>query len=106
MADRGLRPLCEPHGDRQRTLFELLGRDAQRHQPDPLRLGAVASPHRSGHTITAWSPAATPSFVWPSTIRASGVAIETSASSPTARPAPTAGPVIADTIGFGQSMTL
>ena len=35
-----------------------------------------------------------------------GVAIEMSASSPTARPAPTAGPVIADTIGFGQLTTL
>ncbi len=67
---------------------------------------AFASPQSSGHTITAWSPAATPSFVWPSTMRADGVAIEMSASSPTARPAPTAGPVIADTIGFGQLTTL
>ena len=33
---------------------------------------AFASPQRSGHTITAWSPAATPSFVWPSTILAVG----------------------------------
>ena len=63
-------------------------------------------PQSSGQTIAAWSPAATPSFVWPSTIRALGVAIEMSASSPTARPAPTAGPVIAETIGFGQSITL
>ena len=31
---------------------------------------AFAIPQRSGHTIAAWSPAATPSFVWPSTIRA------------------------------------
>ena len=67
---------------------------------------AFAIPQRSGHTITAWSPAATPSFVWPSTIRASGVAIEMSASRPTASPAPTAGPVIAETIGFGQLITL
>ena len=35
-----------------------------------------------------------------------GVAIETSASRPTASPAPTAGPVIAETIGFGQLTTL
>ncbi len=33
---------------------------------------ALASPHRSGQTIAAWSPAATPSFVWPSTMRAVG----------------------------------
>ena len=33
---------------------------------------AFAIPQRSGQTIAAWSPAATPSFVWPSTIRAFG----------------------------------
>ena len=63
---------------------------------------AFAIPHRSGQTIAAWSPAATPSFVWPSTMRAFGRASETSASRPTTRPAPTAGPVIAETIGVGQ----
>ena len=31
---------------------------------------AFASPQSSGQMIAAWSPAATPSFVWPSTIRA------------------------------------
>ena len=56
------------------------------------RYFAFAIPHRSGQTIAAWSPAATPSFVWPSTIRAFGLASETSASRPTTRPAPTAGP--------------
>jgi len=45
-------------------------------------------------------------LVWPSTIRAFGVAIEMSASNPTASPAPTAGPVIAETISFGQLMML
>ena len=63
---------------------------------------AFAIPHRSGQTIAAWSPAATPSFVWPSTMRAFGLARETSARSPTTSPAPTAGPVIAETIGVGQ----
>ena len=33
---------------------------------------AFASPQSSGQTIAAWSPAATPSFVWPSTIRRRG----------------------------------
>ncbi len=67
---------------------------------------AFAIPQSSGQTIAAWSPAATPSFVCPSTIRAFGVAIEMSARSPTASPAPIAWPVIADTIGLGQSITL
>ena len=64
---------------------------------------AFASPHRSGQMSTAWSPAVTPSFVWPSTMRAFGDAIEMSARRPTASPAPTAGPVIAETIGVGQA---
>ena len=66
------------------------------------RYFAFAIPHRSGQTIAAWSPAATPSFVWPSTMRAFGRASETSARRPTTSPAPTAGPVIAETIGVGQ----
>ena len=67
---------------------------------------AFASPQSSGQTIAAWSPAATPSFVWPSTIRAAGVAIEMSASSPTARPAPTAGPGHRRDDRLGQPITL
>ena len=43
--------------------------------------------------IAAWSPAATPRRVWPSTIRASRAAIGMSARSPATSPAPTAGPV-------------
>ncbi len=70
------------------------------------RYFAFAIPHRSGQTIAAWSPAATPSLVWPSTIRAFGLASETSASRPTTSPAPTAGPVIAETIGVGQRSML
>ena len=67
---------------------------------------AFAMPHSSGQQIAAWSPAATPSRVCPSMIRAVRAATETSASRPTTRPAPTAGPWIADTIGLEQSMTL
>ena len=67
---------------------------------------AFANPHSSGHTIAAWSPAATPSAVCPSMMRAVLDAIDTSASSPITKPAPTAGPRIADTIGFEQSITL
>jgi hypothetical protein len=67
---------------------------------------AFAMPHSSGHTIAAWSPAATPRRVWPSMIRASVAAMDTSASRPTTRPAPTAGPSMADTIGFEQLITL
>jgi hypothetical protein len=63
-------------------------------------------PHSNGQQIAAWSPAATPMRVWPSMIRADRVAIEMSASSAAASPAPTAGPWIADTIGFEQLITL
>ena len=52
--------------------------------------------------MTAWSPAATPSLVWPSTILADGAAMLMSASNATASPAPTAGPSIAATIGLLQ----
>jgi hypothetical protein len=63
-------------------------------------------PHSSGQTMAAWSPAATPRRVWPSTIFASRAAMEMSASSPATSPAPTAGPCIALTIGLSQLMTL
>ena len=63
-------------------------------------------PHSSGQTIAAWSPAATPRRVWPSMMRAFFAAIETSASSPATRPAPTAGPCIAETTIFEQLMML
>src|SRR5581483_10462897 len=66
---------------------------------------ALAIPHSIGQMRTPWSPAATPRRVCPSTILVAGVAIDTSASSPTARPAPTAGPVMADTIGLEQLTT-
>ena len=56
--------------------------------------------------MAAWSPAATPRRVWPSTIFASFAAIEMSASNPATRPAPTAGPCIALTMGLSQLITL
>ena len=56
--------------------------------------------------MAAWSPAATPRRVWPSTIFALLAAIEMSASSPATRPAPTAGPCMALTMGLSQLMTL
>ena len=59
-------------------------------------------PHSSGHKIAAWSPAATPSLTWPSPSRASRAQIEMSAISATTVPAPTATPLIAETIGFSQ----
>ena len=52
--------------------------------------------------IAAWSPAATPSLVWPSISLAVLAAIEMSASSATESPAPTAGPRMALTIGLLQ----
>ena len=67
---------------------------------------ALAIPHSSGQQIAAWSPAATPSRVCPSTIFAVRAATDTSASSATASPAPTQGPWIADTTGFEQLITL
>jgi hypothetical protein len=63
-------------------------------------------PHSSGQQMAAWSPAATPRRVWPSMMRAVRPATDTSASSAHTSPAPTAGPWIADTIGFEQLMTL
>ena len=63
-------------------------------------------PQSSGQQMAAWSPAATPRRVWPSMMRAVRPTTETSASSAATSPAPTAGPWIADTIGFEQSMTL
>ena len=65
---------------------------------------ALAMPHSNGQQIAAWSPAATPSRVWPSMMRAVLPATEMSASSAATSPAPTAGPWIADTTGFEQSM--
>ncbi len=45
---------------------------------------ALARPHSSGQITSAWSPAATPSLVWPSMILAFSAAIDTSASRATA----------------------
>jgi hypothetical protein len=66
---------------------------------------AFAMPHSSGQQMAAWSPAATPRRVWPSTITARRPATETSASRATTSPAPTAGPTMADTMGVEQSST-
>ncbi len=66
---------------------------------------AFAMPHSSGQHSAAWSPAATPRRVCPSMIRAERAAMDTSASSATTRPAPTAGPWMAETTGFEQSTT-
>jgi hypothetical protein len=63
-------------------------------------------PHSSGQTMAAWSPAATPSRVWPSMMRADLAAIEMSASRPATRPAPTAGPCMAETIGLREAIRL
>ena len=67
---------------------------------------ALAIPASSGQQMAAWSPAATPSRVCPSMILAVRPATEISASMATTRPAPTAGPWIAETIGLLQLMTL
>jgi hypothetical protein len=67
---------------------------------------ALAMPHSSGQTMAAWSPAATPSRVWPSTIFAPFAAMGMSASSPATSPAPTAGPCMALTMGLSQLMRL
>ena len=56
--------------------------------------------------MAAWSPAATPRRVCPSISRALRAAIEMSASSPATRPAPTAGPCIAETMIFEQLIML
>ena len=56
--------------------------------------------------MAAWSPAVTPRRVCPSMMRAVRATTDTSASSAATRPAPTAGPCTADTIGFEQSITL
>ena len=63
-------------------------------------------PHSSGHTIAEWSPAATPSRVWPSMMRALRPATVMSATIAAASPAPTQGPSMAATIGLVQLMTL
>ena len=67
---------------------------------------ALAMPHSRGQMITAWSPAATPSLVWPSMMRADFPTTDTSAMSPATRPAPTATRSMADTIGLEQLMML
>src|SRR5579884_2498713 len=59
-------------------------------------------PTSSGQQIAAWSPAATPSLVCPSMILAPRPATEMSASKATTRPAPTAGPRIAETTGLSK----
>ena len=59
-------------------------------------------PQSSGQMIAAWSPAATPSRVCPSMIRASRAAMGMSAIRPQTSPAPTAGPCIIDTTGLEQ----
>ena len=63
-------------------------------------------PHSNGHRIVAWSPAATPIFAWPSENFASFAAMEMSASSAAAMPAPTAQPRTALTIGLLQLIML
>ena len=63
-------------------------------------------PQSSGQLMTEWSPAATPSRVWPSMMRADLPAMEMSQSSPATRPAPTATPFSAETVGLQQSMML
>ena len=56
--------------------------------------------------MQATSPAATPSRVCPSTIRADFPQMDTSARMPTTRPAPTATPLMAEMIGLLELMTL
>ncbi|CUJ50793.1 Uncharacterised protein [Achromobacter xylosoxidans] len=59
-------------------------------------------PHSNGQMMVAWSPAATPIFRCPSEKRASLAAMEMSARITHARPAPTAQPRAAVTMGFEQ----
>ena len=66
----------------------------------------LAMPHNSGQMMAAWSPAATPKRVWPSTILALLAAMEMSANKPATKPAPTAGPCMALTMGLSQLMML
>ena len=61
-------------------------------------------PHSSGQIATAWSPPATPRRMWPSVILAASSMMLMSARSATASPAPTATPLMADTIGVSQSI--
>ena len=68
--------------------------------------GALAIPHSSGQMMAAWSPAPTPSRRWPSVSRASSAMMLMSAMSATARPAPTATPLIAEITGFSQPAML
>ena len=64
---------------------------------------ALAIPHRSGQIRAAWSPAATPNRAWPSERRADSAMMLTSASRATASPAPTATPLMAETIGLTEA---
>ncbi len=61
---------------------------------------ALAIPHRIGHSKAAWSPAATPRRTCPSDTRADSPMMLMSAMSATAKPAPTATPLMADTTGL------
>jgi hypothetical protein len=63
-------------------------------------------PHSSGQTMAEWSPAATPRRVWPSMMRAVRPTTTMSDTMAAERPAPTAGPSMAETIGFEQLITL
>src|SRR5918996_3508014 len=65
---------------------------------------ALAMPHKSGKKTPAGSPAATPSRVCPSMIRAVFAAIEISARRPQTSPAPTAGPFLVH-LGVGRVQT-
>ena len=63
-------------------------------------------PQSSGQMMAAWSPAPTPSLTWPSVILASSAMMLMSANMATARPAPTATPLIAEMTTFSQFMML
>ena len=84
VADRRLGAFGEPRRDFERAPSS--SSSATQSETSPIRSAsmpssgsqrsrwyfAFARPQSSGQTIAAWSPAATPSFVWPSTIRAPG----------------------------------
>ena len=118
VADRGLRAFGEPRRDLERACLELVLGDAERDEPDALGLDAVerlaeqqvvlrlrqaAEQRPDDRRMVARRDA---QLRVPVDDSRAGVAIEMSASSPTASPAPTAGPVIAETIGLEQSITL
>ena len=63
-------------------------------------------PHSSGQQMAAWSPAATPSRVCPSMIFAVLADDGDVGQHAATRPAPTAGPWMAETMGLLQSMRL